>query len=125
MNIFNTLINEKDNLKDLDLYELIALFNALIHKKDNLYTNDKGEKFVLTRYGFVPADQPNLHFTIEQQNLQIKHLETEICVLKKELENIKEKYKKVNTELQNLKVNRKAIKKTEKNYELSTKQPII
>lgn len=112
MNIFEKLFNKNNkNINDLDLYQLIALFNRLTHKKENLYTNNKGEKFVLTRYGFVPAEQHNLHLLTEQQNRQINHLETEVVILENDLKKSKEAYKKVNNALQNLLVSNKESKK--------------
>jgi|JFJP01.1.fsa_nt_gi hypothetical protein len=111
MSLFEDLFKKKEKLSNLDLYQLIAVFNALIHKKDNVYINNKKEKFVLTRYGFVPVDQPNLKLLTEQQNTQINHLETEVRVLQNDLKKQKTENKKLKQELQTKEENTtKAIK---------------
>lgn len=100
MSIFDNLLKKKENLQHLDLYQLIALFNALVHKKDKIYTNNKGKKFVLTQYGFVPAEQPNLLLQTQQQAMQIEHLEIDVVVLKNDIKKYKTENKKLKQELQ-------------------------
>jgi hypothetical protein len=100
MSLFEVLFKKKEKLSNLDLYQLITVFNALIHKKDNVYANNKGEKFVLTRYGFVTVEQHNLKLQTEQQNRQINHLETDVRVLQNDLKKQKTENKKLKEDLQ-------------------------
>ena len=99
MSIFDNLFNKKEKKNPLDLYQLIAVFNRLIHQKDKLYTNSQGEKFFLTRYGFVTVEQHNLKLQTEQQKRHINNLETDVIVLEKNLEKVKKELSTIKKEV--------------------------
>ena len=76
MSFFNNLFS-KSNIEEDDkkLFRLLSLLNHFIEEKKHIYTNPKGERFILTKYGFSPVEQFNLKLQVEDQRRQIDNLE--------------------------------------------------
>ncbi|WP_146739524.1 hypothetical protein [Flavobacterium aciduliphilum] len=76
MTLFHKLFHKPENEKEMKLlYHYLAILNHFIQEKEHIYTNPKGERFVLTKYGFYPVEQYNLQLKVERQERRIQELE--------------------------------------------------
>lgn len=103
--MFEKLFTSKKKEKDFDFFEMLKMFNQLTHQKDKIYEDNVGKKFILTRYGFYPVEQYNLH-------IENKELNKTINVLNSNYEKLLDKYEKSNNEIDLLKKAKAKSKKT-------------
>lgn len=89
-------INNVDDKKRL--YHFLAMLNNFIEKNDTIYKNKKGDKFILTRYGFRPVDEYNIQTLYKEQSSKLELVEQKNKEYKKKIENLK----KENERLQEL-----------------------
>ena len=102
MNFFQKIFQKNEKFDSTEFYKYLAILNHLIEVKEKIYTNKKGEKYILTKYGFKPVEQHNLQLLTEQQIRQINNLETDNRVLTKENEELIKVVKKLKSEKQQL-----------------------
>jgi hypothetical protein len=76
MSLFNSLFSKPTPEQDSKaLFHYLSLLNHFIQVKEHIYTNPKGERFILTKFGFTPVEQYNLKWQVEEQRLKIAKLE--------------------------------------------------
>ena len=63
--------------KRITAYDIIADCLGFKHVRDNIYIDKKGEKFILTKYGFEPAESISLHTQLLYSNKKIFQLQGE------------------------------------------------
>ncbi|MFY7810106.1 MAG: hypothetical protein ACOVQ2_00085 [Flavobacterium sp.] len=69
--------------KNFNFIEMLVMFNQLTHQNDKIYINNLGEKFVLTRYGFLPVEQYNLQLVNKDLTRKINQLKEDIKIQNK------------------------------------------
>lgn len=102
MNFFQKIFRKSEKFDSTEFYKYLAILNHLIEVKEKIYVNKIGERFILTRYGFKPVEQHNLHLLTEQQQRTIKDLEIENRFLTKEVNELKLVSKRLKSENQQL-----------------------
>ena len=102
MNFFQKIFRKSEKFDSTEFYKYLAILNHLIEVKEKIYVNKYGERFILTKYGFKPVEQYNLHLLTEQQQKKIKDLEIENKYLTKEFNELKLVSKRIKLENQQL-----------------------
>lgn len=71
----------KDFIKPETAFDIIALINKFEYEKLNIYTDELGERWIRTKYGFEPTISYNLKFENTELKEEIKARENEISNL--------------------------------------------
>lgn len=71
-------LQNKDFIKPETAFDIIALINKLEYERLNIYTDELGERWIRTKYGFEPTISYNLKFENTELKEEIKARENEI-----------------------------------------------
>jgi hypothetical protein len=70
------------------VFETIARQTGLVHHKDKIFISDSGEKFIITKFGFMPVEIYNAEILRSEISKLKKNKESEINLLKTELDDL-------------------------------------